>query len=191
MKKSVITKNDKISWWNGTFFCEDIIDLAISLAYKDMMRTIMFFSSNPKHDEIKKKATFCLKQIINEFFDKEISDQDVFDKLHKEACYKLITAFDGQYFTIGQSQKWLNMTFKYLNLLEYNMIDKVYEYCHVPIDRYILSITNYEISKPWSKLNDYEEYFEYQKWFRNEFKDDIPLDKEFYLWLEELKNQKN
>ena len=64
----------------------------------------------------------------------------------------------------------------------------VYEFCHVPIDNYILNITGYKLSKPWSKLNDYREYLEYQSWFRNKYPNDIPLDKEFYLWLEAAKN---
>lgn len=83
------------------------------------------------------------------------------------------------------------MTFKYLHLLEYEAIDKIYEYCHIPIDGYMLNITNYSMSNPWSKLNNYNEYLDYQIWFRNEYSDSIPLDKEFYLWLEEAKKNRN
>ena len=70
-------------------------------------------------------------------------------------------------------------------------VEKVYEYCHIPVDSYMLSITNYTMSQAWSKLNDYSEYLEYQNWFRNNYPDDIPLDKEFYLWLEAEKNNTN
>ena len=80
------------------------------------------------------------------------------------------------------------MTFKKLHLLDYSEVEKVYEYCHIPIDSYMLNITHYTMSKPWSKLDDYVEYLEYQNWFRNEYPNDIPLDKEFYLWLEAAKN---
>ena len=55
----------------------------------------------------------------------------------------------------------------------------------------MLNITNYQMSKPWSKLNDYDEYLEYQKWFRNKYNNEIPLDTEFYLWLEEAKKSRN
>lgn len=102
-----------------------------------------------------------------------------------------MNSFASQTFTIGQAQKWLNMTFKYLHLLEYEAIDKIYEYCHIPIDSYMLNITNYSMSNPWSKLNNYNEYLDYQIWFRNEYSDSIPLDKEFYLWLEEAKKNRN
>jgi hypothetical protein len=47
------------------------------------------------------------------------------------------------------------------------------------------------MNQAWSKLNDYCEYLEYQNWFRNKYPSDIPLDKEFYLWLEAEKNSNN
>ena len=34
-----------------------------------------------------------------------------FDYLHKTACENLISAFRGQIFTVGQAQKWINMTY--------------------------------------------------------------------------------
>ncbi len=83
------------------------------------------------------------------------------------------------------------MTFKYLHLLEYEDIKNIYEFCHIPIDSYMLNITNYQMSYPWSKLNNYNEYLKYQEWFRNKYKDEIPLDAEFYLWLEEARKIKN
>ena len=77
------------------------------------------------------------------------------------------------------------MTFKYLHLLDYPQVQSVYEYCHVPIDSYILNATNYTMIQAWSKLNDYQEYLCYQNWFRKKYPNTIPLDKEFYLWLDE------
>ena len=47
------------------------------------------------------------------------------------------------------------------------------------------------MSKPWSKLNDYNEYLKYQDWFRNKYKNEIPLDAEFHLWLEEARKSRN
>lgn len=102
----------------------------------------------------------------------------------------MISSFDGQSFTVGQAQKWINMTFKYLHLLDYPEVQNVYEYCHVPIDSYMLTITGYTMSKAWSKLDSYGEYIKYQIWFREKYPNDIPLDREFYLWLEESWKQK-
>ena len=187
MRKSIISFSEKMSWWKGDFFVDDLITLAMSKAYRDLMRTIRGFANNPDHDDIINNARQTLHASITAMLSVEIKSQEEFDVLHKTACYDLISSFDGQIFTLGQAQKWINMTFKYLHLLDYPAVQNVYEYCHIPIDSYMLNITNYAMSKPWSKLNNYGEYLEYQNWFREKYADDIPLDKEFYLWLEEAK----
>lgn len=190
MRKSVISFDEKMSWWKGDLFTDDLIALAISNAYRDVMRTIRGFSYNPDHDIIIRNARQTLHASVTGILCAEIKTQSEFDELHRTACNDLISSFRGQTFTVGQAQKWINMTFKNLHLLDYPEVQKVYEYCHVPIDSYMLNITNYTMSKAWSKLNDYHEYLEYQNWFRDKYPNSIPLDKEFYLWLEAAKNLK-
>ena len=187
MKKSIITFAEKMSWWKGDLFVDDIITLAITKAYRDLMRTIRGFSDNPDHDDIIRNARQTLHASIVEIISAGIKNQAEFDELHKRACYRLISSFKGQIFTVGQAQKWINMTFKNLHLLDYPEVEKVYEFCHIPVDSYMLNITGYTAIKTWSKLNDYSEYLEFQIWFRSKYPDDIPLDKEFYLWLEAAK----
>ncbi|MBQ4584076.1 MAG: hypothetical protein IJA94_04240 [Bacilli bacterium] len=190
MRISNITKEDKIKWWQGNLFEEDLIELAMTKAYRDLMRTIRSFATNINNNRIKTNARICIKEYINKMIKANITTQKQFDILHQEACENLIENFEDQYFTIGQAQKWINMTFKYLHLLECEDIKNIYEFCHIPIDSYMLHITNYQMSKPWSKLNDYTEYLQYQEWFRNKYKDEIPLDAEFHLWLEEAKKSR-
>lgn len=190
MKKSKIDKEMKIKWWKGVFFEDDLIELAISKAYKDLMRTIRGFANNKNHDEIKKNAIMSIRENVSKIINSNITNQEQFDKLHEKACMDLIDKFKGQFFTVGQAQKWINMTFKYLFLLEYEEVEKVYEYCHIPVDSYILKNGSKKISKAWSKLNDYKEYNEYQSWFRNKHSDKIPLDEEFDLWLKEAKSKR-
>ncbi len=190
MRKSTISFEEKMSWWKGDLFITDIIELAMTKAYRDLMRTIRGFASIENHDVIISNARATLKNNISKMMDANIRTQEQFDNMHENACNELITTFDNQEFTIGQAQKWINMTFKYLHLLDYVKVQKVYEFCHIPIDSYMLNITNYTMSKAWSKLNDYKEYLDYQIWFRDKYKDSIPLDKEFYLWLEEAKKNR-
>ena len=190
MRKSIISFEEKMSWWKGDLFVDDMITLAMNKAYRDLMRTIRGFSYNPEHDMIISNARQTLHTSISAMLSVEINTQAEFDELHETACHELISSFRGQIFTVGQAQKWINMTFKYLHLLDYPEVQKVYEYCHIPIDSYMLSITNYTMSKAWSKLNNYCEYLGYQNWFRDKYPNDIPLDKEFYLWLEMSKKQK-
>ena len=187
MRKSIISYEEKMSWWKGDFFADDTIILAMDKAYRDLMRTIRGFSNNPEHDIILRNARQTLYTSISAILSAEINPQTEFDELHETACYNLMSSFGEQAFTVGQAQKWINMTFKYLHLLDYPEVQKVYEYCHIPIDSYMLSITDYPMNKTWSKLNNYREYLEYQNWFRDKYSNDIPLDKEFYLWLEVAK----
>ena len=111
-------------------------------------------------------------------------DQEQFDFLHKLTCERLITFFENQKFTYGQAQKWINMSIKYVSMFNHKMTEKYYEYCHIPIDNYIIHATKYRFNTAWSKIDSYDEYINFQKWFRNNY-DGIPLDIEFNMWLNE------
>lgn len=214
MRKSTITEDDKKKWWNGTLFEKDdsnesdvLRELAIKKAYRDLQRTMRGFSKSGEskknegkkqevalRDEIKENARKCISAKIKNMIDCNITEQTTFDKLHEDACEALVEEFkknryDG--FTIGQAQKWINMTFKYLNLLDYNDIEKIYEFCHIPIDRYILEYMlgeniiekeNFKKVIYWSKIEKYQDYFEIQEKFRDNCKGKIPLDEEFEIW---------
>ena len=78
------------------------------------------------------------------------------------------------------------MSLKKLSMIKHDMVDNVHEYCRVPIDNYILNATNYKLSYAWSRISDYNEYLNFQKWFRNR-QVDIPLDVEFKMWLDVAK----
>lgn len=188
MRKSRIDPAMIFNWWAGSYENDDLVALAITKAYRDLMRTITGFRYNPNRFNIRSRAEKIIYQFVVEITNTKNLSQDMFDSRHRIVCYQLVDSFADQIFTIGQAQKWINMTFKYLNLLYYEPIDGVYEFCHVPIDNYILNITHQKISKPWSRLDDYEEYLSFQKWFRKEYHQ-IPLDEEFELWLKEKEKQ--
>lgn len=101
MRKSKITYEEKIGWWKGTLFEEDIVELAVSKAYRDLMRTIHGFASNKNNIVIKTNARGSIKKYIDVIVKCNSMNQDFFDKLHKEQCYKLIEIFGEQEFTIG------------------------------------------------------------------------------------------
>lgn len=221
MKKSTITEDEKKKWWNGILFEKDdsdcldgLIELAIKKAYRDLQRTMRGFpklGESKKNegkkqevalrDEIKENARKCINAKIKNMTNCNITEQTTFDKLHEDACEALIEEFkknEYEGFTIGQAQKWINMTFKYLNLLDYNGIEKIYEFCHIPIDRYILEYMlekniiekeNFKKAIHWSKIKKYQDYFEIQEKFRDNCKGKIPLDEELKIW--EDKKQKD
>ena len=82
--------------------------------------------------------------------------------------------------TNGNAQKWLNMVLKYLWLLVALPNDIKEERLHTPIDRYILQkLWNlkadgvtcsadmfYYKGNSWSKISDYDDYFDLQKVIR-------------------------
>lgn len=67
--------------------------------------------------------------------------------------------------------------------MDYSLVKNHYEFFHVPIDNYIINITNIKLSVAWSRINDYEEYIKFQKVFSDKYIG-IPLDEEFRLWLD-------
>lgn len=101
MRRSVISFEEKMSWWKGDFFVDDIITLAMNKAYRDLMRTIRGFANHPEHDIIIQNARLTLHASINAILSAEIKTHTEFDKLHKTACYDLISSFGGQTFTVG------------------------------------------------------------------------------------------
>lgn len=94
------------------------------------------------------------------------------------------------YLTIGQAQKWVNMFMKYMYICD-ERVEMLLPYLHIPIDNIILDgIEKYssyfplqnKVSqcRPWSKLDDYNAYYDFQIKFRELFPK--PLLHEFRLW---------
>lgn len=161
---------------------DNSLEKAISVAYRDLCRTITGFSKHKKHDEIYENSKKVIFNSINDLLNFDKMTQSHFDEWHEKTCKELIKSFENQIFTFGQSQKWINMTLKYLSIFEHKKVEKIYEFCHIPIDNYILSSVEHEFDTVWSKINSYENYLQFQKSFREQ-SDEIPLDLEFYLWI--------
>ena len=73
MRKSIISFDEKMSWWKGDFFVDDIITLAMNKAYRDLMRTIRGFGNNPNHDTIIRNARQVLHSSITTILATEIN----------------------------------------------------------------------------------------------------------------------
>ena len=187
MRKTVLKESDYNDFYKTVLYgkIEDEIDTAVRTAYRDLCRTIRGFSKHKRHDEIFGNCAQIVYDYIKKINSYSSFTQNQFDFLHKLTCDRLITFFEDQEFTYGQAQKWINMSLKYVSMFNHRMTEKYYEYCHVPIDNYILKSTNYkQFDTAWSKIASYEKYDEFQKWFRNNY-EGIPLDNEFRMWLNE------
>ncbi len=167
---------------------------AIWTAYRDLQRTLHGFGKFP--EDQKSKIKDDSETAILRFLEKlrGTKNQEEFDRHHTEVCSKLRKIFYEQKyckFTFGHSQKWVNMTLKYIFVMGKGrtggQYERIYEYCHVPIDAYFLKeIDKAEREKfglvPWSKIPDYQNYLDFQKWFRGK-ESAPPLDREFGMWL--------
>lgn len=184
MESSTLTKNNYNLFYKFAFFghIENDLSSSINRAYRDLNRTIVGFAKHPRHDEILNNCKEILGKEIKIMTNKELLSQKQFDKWHYECCNKLIKQFENQTFTYGQAQKWINMSLKYYSMILNGKVNN-YLFFHIPVDNYILDNENKSFTSSWSKLNNYDEYINFQIYFRNKYKDIIPLDKEFEIWL--------
>lgn len=210
------------------------LDLARTVKYNYSSSELEEMKSKKSSEEDKDKATNfidskneLIKNICENILspiepkEGEISfESSDFDKWHKAKCEEIINFMNNSIdksntnilkkdFTIGQAQKWVNMTLKYLWLLNALPTGVKPEYLHVPIDSYIIEIAYDNKNKfenalgledkppeSWSKLPEYKKYFEIQEAIREAIKtnttnETIPIKWESLAWIEVAEKQAN
>jgi hypothetical protein len=192
---STLTKEDKEKFWIRCYLSPttDLTDAAIDRAYRDFNRTLHGISKNQtieNHNELK----MLIRNFVTEALTETFLTQTIFDKWHERKCNELITSFKNisrHKLFVGQAQKWINMTLKYLFALgdeRINGISRNYQFFHIPIDNIIqVKLSKSEIPKlkdRWSRINNYSEYLNYQEMVRTKFSGQIPMDVEFRLFNE-------
>jgi len=175
----------------------DPLKVANSRAYRDMNRTIRF-------NGLPDVTRLALREKVNAVFDAEltklksdsITSQDEFDAWHHSVSDKIKKLYldEGVKLTYGHAQKWINMTIKYLYMLEANSFDGVFEFLHIPLDNYVFDIARdlLGIARPkvaWSSWDNYDEqYLCYQNLIREKITTGTPLRWEFRYWLKVARN---
>ena len=191
--KSTIIFNDIENFYIRLYFDtkDGYLSASINRAYRDFNRTI---KNMPNKEAEKINWRNDLRNIldsrINTLLAITFSNQEEFTNWHKETCFALHNK-SNNILTIGQAQKWVNMSLKYAFTLGENRINGInrnYQFFHIPIDNIIQEILKekYGIEKinssPWSKIDDYEIYYDYQKEVRRVLTGKIALDEEFKLF---------
>ena len=198
--KNKIDDSDILEFLKFSYFgnLKDPIEVASNRAYRDMCRTIKFNGlSEENRLKLRKKVKNDFKTEIDNLTSKIQGD---FDKWHEQLCKKIIDEYKKSKIQLsyGQAQKWVNMTIKYLYILEVEgyTFDSIFEDLHIPIDNYVFDAVKKElgIKRPadaWSKL-DKKEYLKYQEDIREELrkKNSSPLIWEFENWLKEAQEDK-
>ncbi|WP_165164711.1 hypothetical protein [Corynebacterium qintianiae] len=173
----------------------EVVSGASRKAYADLQRTLRGFGTHPARKGLKEGTQSSIWVFVDAL--DLVDTQEEFDQAHKEWCLKTCAEFekhlhsnrDDFEFHYGQAQKWLNMTLKYLAVLDHPGVQRVYPFLHVPVDRYVYSAAAQEgvkIPGVWSTL-DCEEYIAYQEDVRNMVKTagkfSCPLDWEANVWV--------
>ncbi len=188
------------NFWIRCYFGQgdDYFSLSISRAYRDLNRTIHGIGKIDRSiaDKNYTDLSFSLKKSVINLMNFSFDTQEEYDERHQIECQILIDKFKELYgghkiiFTIGQAQKWINMTLKYMYALgterHKSQLDN-YQFFHIPIDNIIQKqllidkgIPEFKVA--WSRIDDYSEYLNYQKLVRQQYKNQIPMDIEFILF---------
>lgn len=175
---------------------DDLLHACISRAYRDFNRTGHGLSRLENKGALYTQASDYLRQTFSDIQQDKtnVSNQEQFDRWHQATCGRLAECYINHgynTFSIGQAQKWINMTFKYIFTMGDNRLPdfyNLYKLCHIPIDNIVLDELRKEAGFPgltcaWSRLDDYGKYLSCQKWIRERFPSDAPLDIEFRMWM--------
>lgn len=191
--------------WNFDVDDKKLFIDAVYQGYLDASRTFAGISKVKQSD--KERIFNELAKNIQEYFQNEKNIKS-FDELHNKWCMSFLESLNSQGYKAkyGQSQKIVNMAFKYLycgNGAE--KYEKYFKPCHMPLDSFILDwfATNIETPKgkksdkkigKWSKIeysdidkNEINGNFTYnyylqeiREFFKNN--DLTPLQAEFIIW---------
>lgn len=192
--QSQLTREDWVAFFNTLRLAQmtdaDPLWRCVRAAYRSLNRTIHGTRAVPM---ARHQAQTNLYERLAPLRDSRthLVDQGDFDAWHEVTCHALIDVYTDhgyKHFTIGQAQKWLNMSLKNIFALRDERLaafGQRYPFCHVPIDRILMArLGMYEapaLTQPWSRLTNYAEYLEYQIWVRQHFRR-VPLDVELLVY---------
>lgn len=171
-------------------------------AYRDLSRTLHGIGSHPDKKVLLEDSHASLHTFLIDLT--KITTEKEFNAHHEAWCENRIEFFTKHphphrkefALTYGQAQKWINMTMKYLAVIDHPAIAPVYSYLHVPIDSIIYEeashpVTGIGVPRPsgnvaWSRLNK-NQYQDYQQRLRNNIISNdstvAPLDWETRTWV--------
>ena len=202
-------------------------------AYLDLARTVKYVYSSTELEkatvgtdahafiDIRKKRIEAVCYKLIESIEGYPNHSGGFDTWHESKCAQIIDRMNAPYgdgkkgflkarFTYGQAQKWVNMTLKYLWLLDMLPNGLSEAELHVPVDSFILEalketqqfntegnkITGsgesyYYNGEAWSAISEYKNYKNLQEGIRNiaEKQGISPIQWEGSAWMDVAKKR--
>ena len=175
----------------------DSYALAGRRAYRDMCRTIEFPETGRSRAEAKEyeERKMELRRRVIGWLREEVPEvaAEEFDAWHESMCERIIALYgeEGIGLAYGQAQKWVNMFFKYMCVLEPGAVEPIFDKLHIPIDGIIIGIAvkNKVFKRPvkaWSRWSK-EEYLGYRARINDYIAqgDWAPMAWEFRVWRPE------
>lgn len=166
----------------------------VARAYRDFSRTATGITAGAQGLKRKRSAHRLVHQLLDEAVVVDWTAER-FDVWHALACARICEHYAKRgypQFRIGQAQKWLNMSVKYLlslaeaGVYELSQPCNLWEVAHAPLDDFILKATGaYDgvpTCYPWSQMADYALYMSVQKWIRKKYPCASALDIEFHVY---------
>lgn len=193
--QTMLTRSDYEEFLIRLYFGSgsDYLQPCISRAYRDFNRTLQGIRDLDGRSALYTEAESLLQSEVTSLRDAaERIDQDAFDEWHRQTCSALASTYERRGFRLhlGQAQKWVNMTLKYVFAMGESRLpgySALYPFCHVPLDNIVLRALKpygYKgLPCAWSRLDDYRCYVDCQQWIRGRF-EQPPLDVEFRLWMQ-------
>jgi hypothetical protein len=161
-------------------------------AYLDMNRTLHGMGKlGEGHADWKSSALRVLGERLTILPGVHAWTQASFDAWHHESVdtLKRISSEHGFSLSVGQAQKWINMSIKYAIALGEHRVPgfyRVYDVAHVALDNVVLERLEEggmpSLGCAWSRLDEYNRYMQCQQWVRDRFRDECPLEVECRLW---------
>ena len=197
MSHKKLTTEDVKDFLLNAYFGDvaDPIYTAANSAYLDLNRTIEFKKapniSKERKSALRHKCVEIIKARIAGLSKDGLFDKEMFDSWHSALCEAICRKYNdsGIHFHYGQAQKWVNMTMKYLSVIDCTRTEGYFECLHVPIDSIVFDLAHeeFELKRPtnrWSRMTK-EEYVSYQEALRSKITENTdlsPLLWEFRSW---------
>lgn len=193
---SVLTRADYEDFLVHLYFgaSGDPLTSCLDRAYLDFSRTLHGIGVLAAREALYPKARAELAGAISSLREDaaHARHQDAFDDWHRATCAALAATYRAhgyENFYVGQGQKWINMTLKYVAVMGEDRLPGfayLYPLCHVPLDNILLGrLSSHGMAAlpcAWSRLDDYDCYLASQHWIRQNFSL-VPLDTEFLAWM--------
>jgi len=142
---SILTEEDLYKYLIKLYFNlkDGDLEACVKRAYLDICRTLHRIRKHQGKEELFANAKKKVIEILSRIKKSKFKNQKEFDEYHEKASKELWDLYHNNGFKgfyIGHSQKWINMTLKYIFTMKEKRIPgykHIYQYSHVPIDNII------------------------------------------------------